>query len=156
MRSAVWLLVVTSAVYADKVFSDVSSPGMRKKAMSVPSASFNESCIERLARVEFAKKPRANFTWLRIYGDKGGAPLPKPPDGITHDYWHRLYDLAAKTPNEAAEMILIGDSAVLRMRDASGKVTRKVPTAKDPLIIPVENDQLEIVYIAFSPPGRRA
>ncbi len=50
-------------------------------------------------------------------------------------------------------MILIGDSAVLRMRDASGKVTRKVLTTKDPLIIPVENDQLEIVYIAFSPPG---
>jgi hypothetical protein len=73
---------MTSAVYADKIFSDVSSPGMRKKAMSVPSASFNESYIERLVRAELAKKPRANFTWLRIYGDKGGAPLPKPPDGL--------------------------------------------------------------------------
>ncbi len=40
--------------------------------MSLPWASFNESHIERLARVEFAKKPRANFTWLRIYGDEGG------------------------------------------------------------------------------------
>jgi len=50
-------------------------------------------------------------------------------------------------------MISIGDNAVLRMRDASGKVTRKVLTAKDPLIIPVQNVQFEIVYIAFSPPG---
>ena len=51
-------------------------------------------------------------------------------------------------------MISIGDNAVIRMRDASGTVSRKVLAGKDPLIIDVESDRFEIVYIAFSPPGR--
>jgi len=136
----------------DTVLREVNRTGMRQRGIAVSAGSFTETYIERIARAELAMKPRVHFTQLYVYGDKGGAALPKPPH-VTYDYWSRMYRSLSQSPNEIAEMISIGGNAVLRMRDGAGAIHRRVLAGRDPLQLEVEGDQFEVLYIAFSTPG---
>lgn len=125
---------------------------MRQKAIAVSSSSFTDAYIERLARAELAARPRVNFTQLYVYGDKGGAPLPKPSH-VTYDHWRGLYGSLAQSSNEIAEMVSIGGNAVLRIHDGVGTIHTRVLAGKDPLQIDTERDRFEVLYFAFSTPG---
>jgi hypothetical protein len=118
----------------------------------VSKGTFDERNLERLARAELGKRPRRNFTQLVVYGDRGGAPLPKPAH-TTYDYWRGLYDSASRGTNQIAEMISIGGNAVLRIHDTSGKVIRRVLAGRDPLKLDVSGQAFEIVYLSFTAPS---
>jgi hypothetical protein len=129
-----------------KVFD---SPGVRRKFVSVSTDTFNLEHVVRLARNELLKKPRPGFIQLAIYADRGGAPLPQP-DHVSYESWQRTHDLALRTPNAMAEIISVGRNTVLRMRDKSGAIRRKVIAGADPLIVELGQEHLEIVYFSFS------
>ena len=120
------------------------------KDINVSARFFNEQALVDLARSELARAPRREFTQLLFYGEPGGAPTSKPNHG-SYDYWRRLYEVAAQTPNAIAEVISIDNNVILRMRDLDGKVTRRVLSGDDPLRMVVNSDPLEIVYISFRP-----
>jgi hypothetical protein len=153
VRWIVCLLASVLALQADTVLGEVTRAGVSQKGVRVTSGSFREGYVVRLAQAELAKKSHPNFVRVDIYGDKGGAPLPKPPGDLTYGYWRRLYEAQRGLQNELAEMISIGTNAVLRMRDAGGKVSRRVLAGRDPLQLEVQGDRLEIVYFGFSAPG---
>lgn len=152
MRLTIWALVCVLLLRADVVLQELVRSGMKQKSVVVAPGTFSESYAEQLARAELAKKPRVNFTQLYVYGQKGGAPLPKFPH-ITYEHWRTLYDSQVSAPNELAEMISIGSDAVLRVRDGGGNVSRRVLAGKDPLQIEVQGYRFEIVYLAFSAPA---
>ena len=151
MRVIGWLLVFAMVSSGDTILREVNRKGMRQKAIAVNSGSFTEAYVERLARAELATRPRVNFTQLYVYGDKGGAPLPKPSH-VSYDYWRGLYGSLVQSPNEIAEMVSVGANAVLRIRDGVGTIRRRVLAGKDPLEIDVEGDRFEVLYFAFSTP----
>src|ERR1700722_1461283 len=136
MRFSFVILLLVAALRGDDVVRELSRPGMQQKAIRVGQGPFTISHVEALARAELARKPRAHFTQLLIYGQKGGAPLPKP-DHVSYDYWRGQHDSLEKLPNEIAEMVSIGDNAVLRMHDSSGQVLRKVLSGEDPLRVDI-------------------
>ena len=154
MRPTLWLvvLVFSRTIAADSVLGELIQAGMKQKTMRL-GGTFSESNIERLARAELKKRPRVNFIKLTIFGEKAGTPLPKP-DHVSYDSWKGLYELAARSSNEIAEMISIGDNAVLRVRESNGKVTSKMLTGTNPLEVMISGDLYQIVYLALSPPGQ--
>ena len=151
MMSVPLVFAIAAAVSANAPLA--SGASLRQRSITVSASSFTEKKVLRLCRTELGRKPRAGLTQLIIYGDKGGPPLPKPTAQITYDHWRGLYDSAANSPNEIAEMISIGADAVLRMRDANGNINRRLLAGKDPLHIEVQGDQFDVVYLAFSGSG---
>lgn len=151
MRVLCWIFLVAIAAKAETVLGELNRAGMREKSIKVDPGSFTENNVVRLCRVELRRKPRANVTILHVYGERGAAPLPQPVHGHTYEYWRGFYDSQSQLPNEIAEMVAIGKNAVLRMRDASGRVTRRVLAGRDPLLIGLQGTRFEIVHLAFSP-----
>lgn len=151
MKALIWILLMSMTANAQTVVGEISRTGMIQKAVGVPSRTFTESHLESLCRTELRRRPRPNFISLHMYGANGAAPLPQPAHGRTYGYWRSIYDQARRS-NEIAEMIAIGDNAVLRMRDANGNVTRRVLAGRDPLQIEVQGVHFEIVYFTFSVP----
>jgi hypothetical protein len=84
-------LLASLTLKADNVLRELALPGMRQKAVELGPGLFSENYIEHLARTELAKRPRPRFIQLSLFGQNGGAPLPKP-DHVAYDYWRTLYD----------------------------------------------------------------
>jgi hypothetical protein len=148
MRMLGCLLLVTIALSGDVVYRESASAGMRLKSIGLTPGSFGEANVERLARRELAVGPPDQFVKIDIFG-KGGPPLPIPPE-VSYDSWRRIYDMAKLTSNEVAEVISVRGNAVLRMRDATGALTRKVLAGRDPLQVEVLGQHVELVYLDFS------
>ena len=152
MKSTVLLVSLAISCAGDTVLREVNRAGMRQKSVAMDAGSFTLAHVERFSRAELASKPRLNFIQLVMYGDKGGAPLPKPSH-LTYEHWRGLHDSLGRSPNEIAEMVAIGNDAVLRMREANGNIRRRVLTGKDPLRIEIDGAHFEIVYVAFTAPS---
>lgn len=152
MKLMVGILMLVAAANADTLLGELSRDGMRRKYIKTAGGSFTVSHVERLCRAELKRKPKPNFIMLHVYGETGGDPLPQPAHGRTYDYWRGIYDQTPKV-NEIAEMIAIGSNAVVRMREASGRVVRRVLSGQDPLQIDVRGEQYEILHIGFTNPS---
>ena len=152
MRPALLILVLVTAVNADRVQREFSRLGMRQVGIEIDSGQFNEAHLDRVARTELMRKPRVGFLQISLYGRGGGAPLPKP-DHVTYEYWRGLYNQMEKSEYEVAEVTAVGDDVVLRRHSADGRVTRKVLAGRDPLQLAVAGQDFEIVYFAFSAPS---
>lgn len=148
MRALGCLLLIAAALGADVVYRESVSAGVRLKSIGLTPGSFSEGYVERLALRELAGGPRSRFVKIDIYG-QGGTPLPIPPH-VSYESWRQMHDLARQTPNEVAEVISIEGNAVLRMRDATGSLTRRVLVGRDPLQREVLGQHVEVVYIVFS------
>ena len=148
MRALGCLLVVAVALTGDVVYRESVSSGIRLKSIGLTPGSFSAAFVERLARRELARAPTDQFVKIDIFG-KGGPPLPIPPD-VSYDSWREIYDTAKLTPNEIAEVISVRGNAVLRMRDATGAITRKVLAGRDPLQVDVLGQHVQLVYLDFS------
>jgi hypothetical protein len=151
MRFILLLIALVMAIAGDTVLGEITRTGMRQRSVAVDSRSFVEGYIVGLARAELARKPHFGFTQLNVYGIKGGAPLPKPSH-VTYDYWRGIYNSLVHSPNEIAEMTSIGGDSVLRMRDGTGAVHRRILAGRDPLQLEVYGDKLEILYFALNVP----
>ena len=128
---------------------------MKLKAFDLRSTPFNERQVQAIARAELARAPRADFTHLWFYGPKETAPLPQP-DHVSYESWRRMYNLVSQSTNEIAEVISIKGNAIMRMHKADGAVVNSILAGKNPLELPVGNDQYNIVYFAFGSAGRFA
>ena len=80
-----------------------------------------------------------------MFGDQSGAPLPKA-DHMSYYDWRKVYEVISKTPSDIAEMLSIGNNAVLRVSRKNGTISRRVLQGHDPLQIDVEGQNYEIVY----------
>jgi hypothetical protein len=153
VKLLVILFAVAMGSSGETVLREVNRLGMRQKIIALDAGEFKIAHIERLSRAELGSKPRTYFIQLVIYGDKGGAPLPKPSH-LAYDQWRRLHVSSSQYPNEMAEMIAIGNNAVLRVREASGNIIeRRVLAGKDPLRIQFEGGYGDIVYLAVAAPS---
>ena len=146
----VWVTLASAMLLrADTVIREQSGPGVKIKSIAISPGSFTETHLEQVCRSELSKSPGSGFMQLLLFGERAGSPLPKP-DHMNFQMWRRIHDDAASLPNELAEMISINGEAILRTRDASGRLTRKVLTQHDPFKIAIEGDAFEIVYLSVS------
>jgi hypothetical protein len=129
------------------VIGELSREGIKSKAIKVTDRQI--STLERLCRDELAQGNQYKFIQLQIFGEAGGAPLPKPLSGYSFEYWRNFYNKLVNSPNEIAEMISIGNDAVLRVRNRSGHLTRRVLRGKDPLRLEEEEGDLELLHVAI-------
>jgi len=148
MRPLVVLLGLAFVASGEKVLSDLSRGTVRQKSVLLSRESFTTANLLRLGRAELGAR-RTTFTQVIFYGDGAGAPLPKPSH-ITYDHWRELYESQANFPNEIAEMIAIGKNAVLRVHEATGRVSRNVIAGKDPLQLESGHDNIELLYFGFT------
>ena len=62
--------------------------------------------------------------------------------------WLRHHSAIARQPFEAAQIITVGDSAIMRVRSAGGEVKEKVIMGQNPTLISVAGTALEVLYVA--------
>ena len=153
MKIYMWAMLASAMLLGgDSVLRDQGRPGVKIKSIAISPNLFNEMHLEQVCRSELSKSPRSGFMQILLLGDRGGSPLPKSGH-FDFKMWRRMHDEAVNMPNEFAEMISINGEAVLRMRDGSGKVTKKVLTEHDPLKVVIAGDMFEIIYLGFSAPA---
>jgi hypothetical protein len=146
------LITQVVAAGSETTLADVHTGGVRQVSIRLQHGTFGVSRLEQLSRAQLAGKRGKDFMEVWFYGDTGGAPLPQP-DHMDYDTWLRLHNECARAGNEIGELVSIGRDAVLRVRDASGSVTREVLTGSDPLIFDTGGERYEVLYFAFSAPG---
>jgi hypothetical protein len=149
MKRFFCLLAVALITRGDTLLRKVEGDRTTQIAMRADPGEFSEAYVEHLATAELRRHPRSRFVQLLIYGSKGGPPLSKP-DHVSFDYWRRMYETSVGSPNELAEMISIGNDAVLRVHGAAGNVSVKVLSGKNPLVVRVGDGTFEIVHFSFS------
>ena len=141
------LVLMTGMVRAETVLqSTVHSDGIWKTVRFSEREPFTLSSVERRARVELSRAKRVPFVQITFYGHHGGAPLPLPTHS-SDEHWRKLYETQKERHREIAELVSFGGNAVLRLRDSSGKLVRRVLQGTDPLQYTVRGTLYEILSV---------
>jgi hypothetical protein len=144
---ALFLFILGASLAADTIISDEVRFGIKLKTAKLsPATPFTLGELERLSLIELSRANAQRVAHSRFYGSKGGEPWPKP-DHITESGWRELYERTSQLPNEIAELISIDGNAILRFRNASGQVEKRVLAGNDPLIQTIGGKTYEILYL---------
>jgi hypothetical protein len=128
-------------------------PGMLLKAVVSEAGAFDQVNLSALCRRVLKQHGQRGFIQLQVFQDKRDAhPLPKP-DHLLYNGWRRGHDDVAMSLKPVAEMIAIGRSAILRLRDQHGVVSETVLSGKNPLVFESRGSRFEVLHFAFGRPG---
>jgi len=155
--SLIFLLAVSTSLSADAVLEDRFVDEAQFKSISVSPGLFTDEHLEEVARASLKANTYAKVARVKFYGEHSGAPLPQI-DHVDYASWRRIYDQAARTPNEFAEMIAIAGNAVLRVHHKDGSLSRRIVAGADPLLMPINGNTYELLNLSFgedSRPGSR-
>ncbi|MEO8050774.1 MAG: hypothetical protein ABI833_10195 [Acidobacteriota bacterium] len=145
---ALFLLILGASLAADTIISDEVRFGIKLKTAKLSAATpFTLVELERLSRLELSRAKAQRVAHSRFYGSQGGEPLPKI-DHMSESGWREIYDLTSQLPNEIAELIAIDGNSVLRFRNASGQVDKRVLSGQDPLVQVIRGATYEVLYLA--------
>ena len=141
------LLILGASLAADTIISDEVRFGIKLKTVRLsPTTRFDLRELEHLSRIELSGAKKQRVAHSRFYGSKGGEPWPKL-NHITESDWRELYERTRRLPNEIAELFAIDGNAVLRYRNATGQVEKRLLAGKDPLIQTIGGKTYEILYL---------
>jgi len=144
-----WLVFAgCNQLLAQEILVDHRGDHYRRLLVFLPSERFTAIQCETLSR-QYLGRPGAKdviqvrFLDERSYEKWASKPSHVPYDGLVH--------LTSRIPNQVAraEMIAIGDDAVLRFRGNTGKFTHKVLRGRDPLIGKMSDREFRIQWMEF-------
>jgi hypothetical protein len=150
MKTFTLLCLISTVLCADTRLEDSERGDLRKVVIRISEGAFTLEHLEELAQIELTRAPRVSLTSLTMIGSQAGFPLPKP-DHYGFQTWLNIYNIKSE-PNEIAEMVAIGQDAVLRVSDRNGTLTERILSGKNPLRIAVEGRDFQIVYVATDIP----
>ncbi len=143
-----FLSMLGASLAADTIISDEVRFGIKLKTAKLsPATPFTLVELERLSRLELSRAKSQRVAHSRFYGSNGGEQCPKL-DHITERDWRDLYERTSRLPNEIAELISIDGNAVLRFRNASGQVEKRILSGRDPLVQTIRGKTFEVIYLA--------
>ncbi len=129
-----------------------AAEGPVRRSVSVKGYEFSRGRLIELARQAIRGSP-SSFLQVTFFGEGGGPPLPKPSH-FDFEHWREVFEAAARTRMQVAEVISFRGNAVLRIREGDGAVEREVLSGRDPLQFLIHDRQFEIVHFGFSGPSR--
>jgi hypothetical protein len=147
----VFLLIVGMAAVAVaqdavQIWND-ERPGFLKRGI-VLGQSFDEEHISAFCQRTLDERSDLQFIQL-TFAPQYLRQRPKI-DHMTYADWKNWHDASAKSQGAVAELVAVKGDAVLRIRDARGRVTQKVLRGHDPLVFEVGGLTFHILYFAFS------
>lgn len=144
---AVILCCTGLSALADTVLQDLRWPGMQVRIVDIPAADvFTLSKMEARARTDLQRASNLRFGLTRYYCC-GRTPLPKPSH-TGYNNWRSTWDILSGQQRPQAEIIAINGNAVLRVRDAAGKISTKALAGSNPLIVELGPRTYTIGHIA--------
>lgn len=93
---------------------------------------------------------------VRVFSDQSDATRElygKMVAESDYDWWLKLYNQFGRDMLPMAEIAGYGDNAVLRLRDASGKLSEAVLSGRNFLHVTLGGLRFEILKLAFDPPA---
>jgi len=157
MKIGVPLLLLAAALYAQTVLTNREFGRVKFKTVRI-AGPFSVQDLERPCRRELKNAQSAKIFRLLILGELGGLPLPKPLSAYKYQYWLDFYEKSRRLPNELAELVAVGNNAVLRVRDRTGAVSKRVLMGRDPLRFEILGQGFEVLHMEFidtSPSSRQ-
>ena len=149
---AAMLLAVTPATpqKAGHVVAELRGNEIFVQVRTLDAAAFLPLTIEGIAHDFLASTSRGHYaSILEMYSDRAFV-VGQSCEEI-YRQWRLFYDDLAKKPLVAAEVIAVGDNVILRLRNSSGRITRRILQGHDPTQVSVGGVTFEILYLT----GRR-
>lgn len=128
------------------------------RAILLAPEEFNPDNAEALSRAFLQSHSDAMLVKFQIATEKYQAyQVPKSPMA-TVSSWLRSFERLAPLHWETAESVSLADSAVMRIRDKTGKINRVILKGEDPLFIATDSADYEILHLdlARAPAGHLA
>ena len=146
------LLVLLSVAYASgqQVIVDESYTSVVYRALLVPRNEFNHKNVEELSRSFLKAHSNVTLAKFQVVTEKYQAwPVPRSPMA-TFDSWLRSFQKLKTMDWTMAETLCLADSAVMRLRDGTGQVTRIILSGNDALTIVIGPIRYTILHIDFA------
>jgi hypothetical protein len=151
MRRRIIALAVSLVFAAPVARAEAASETLSREEVLVAPAEFNEPaitriCFERLGRL----RPQLLDVWFfrsdadsQIY--RTGTLSAHP----TYDTWRRAFERIRVATIPVAEMVSVGDSAVLLFRGPDQQVSRRVLRGADPTEIDLPEGAVHITHLGL-------
>jgi hypothetical protein len=131
--------------------------GTMMTTITVPDAQFSESTLRRMSMDLIRKDDlRLRNVWFfRSRSDEGTYFNAHPSLARPYDGWLKAYkSLQELFLFPVAELITMGDSAVLLIRDRQGRITSQVLQGDDPRMLIINGIRVRLLYFNTAGPGR--
>jgi hypothetical protein len=124
-----------------------------RRSVLIPPSEFSPARAEEISRA-FLTANRDKFTVLKLSifvdeNDERRTDSGKGSTDVTYMGWRQLYEKYGSQPLPMAQTIAIRENAVLRWRDAGGRVGRKVLSGSDPLAVRLAGRTFEVLELAM-------
>lgn len=144
---------VATAGQAPRIVLDERDTKVAERAVLISPDEFSPRRVEAISR-DFLKAEQDKFAIrkLSIFVDEHDARrtvFGKSTTDVTYAGWRQDYEAYGKEALPMAQTIAIRGDAVLRWRDAGGRIGRKVLAGSDPLLIRLQGHTFEILELAM-------
>jgi len=125
--------------------------GLLYRGVLVPSKQFSVSVVEEMSRKFLSASRKVTYKRLDIFTDRADAGhAATGSSGFYYPDWYRWFAEYAKNPAPMAQVMAAGESAVLRIRDSSGRVSRRVLEGTDVFRFEVTGVSCDVVDLSSS------
>lgn len=137
-----------------QVLYEKSAPGLLDRSVLVDRRDFSVELAESLAWDFLAAYRGLNLSKLTIFVDRKAEVRWRGGKGMSHPSYYdaNLYHGDPEWRPTVAEMLHIGDSAILRVALPDGAIRTKVLLGSNPLEIRLPGIEAEILWVHFSQP----
>lgn len=140
----------TVSVPAQQLYTDLRDHKYWYRSVIVPPESFTLPQLRSLAQ-EFLgmAAARHDLAALSVFTDVHDAAMATTANRDSYKQWRLYYDAALSRQIRTADVVAIGDNAVLRVREAHGRVVQQIISGTNPLVFEVDGTAVEILVVRF-------
>jgi hypothetical protein len=130
-----------------------STDEMYRDSVIVPRSRFSVAELTRLSLDLMEKRPaRYRDVWFFISESEALTFLnAKVSVDVAYAVWRRAYDALEKLPLPMAQLVSIGDDAVLRVRNPDGTSISRVLSGRDPCELVVNGMPVKLLHFGAFP-----